>query len=308
MNPRHPRSVAITKATFAVLVWGASFIATKLALQETAPVVIICLRFGIGVLILGLFVIARREFAFPAPRELGYFSLLGFLGITFHQWIQVTGLQTARATTTAWIITTIPIFIALLARVMLKEKLGWTRIAGIALASFGVLLVITRGDLDAIRQGRFGTHGDFLVLISAVNWAVFSVLSRKALNTHSATQMMFFVMFFGWLFSCLWLATTTDYESIMRLSSQAWFSILFLGVFCSGIAYIFWYDGLKELPASQMGSFLYLEPLVAVIVAALLLHEDLYIAVFVGGAAIVAGVWIVNRPATIPSTGKSLRR
>jgi len=285
-----------------VLVWGASFIATKLALQETTPVVVIWLRFGIGVLILGVFVIARREFAFPASRELGYFSLLGFLGITFHQWIQVTGLQTARATTTAWIITTIPIFIALLARVMLKEKLGWTRIAGIALASFGVLLVITRGDLDAILRGQFGTYGDFLVLISAVNWAVFSVVSRKALKTHSATQMMFFVMFFGWLFSCLWLATTSDYESVTRLSSQAWFSILFLGIICSGIAYIFWYDGLKELPASQMGSFLYLEPLVTVIVAALLLHEDLYIAVFVGGAAILAGVWIVNRPATIPST------
>lgn len=302
MNARHPRTVALAKATFAVLVWGASFIATKLALQETSPVVVIWIRFGIGILILGAFVIARRELAFPAPRELGYFALLGFLGITFHQWVQVTGLQTARATTTAWIITTIPIFIALLARVMLKEKLGWSRIAGIALASFGVLLVVTHGDLDAILRGQFGTHGDFLVLVSAVNWAVFSVLSRKALRTHPATQMMFFVMLFGWLLTSAWLATTTDYRSIASLSSQAWVSLLFLGVFCSGIAYIFWYDGLKELPASQMGTFLYLEPLVAVIVAALLLQEELYIAVFAGGAAILAGVWLVNRPTTVPST------
>ncbi len=302
MNARHPRTVALAKATFAVLVWGASFIATKLALRETSPVVIIWLRFGMGVLILGAFVIARKEFVLPAPRELGYFSLLGFLGITFHQWLQVTGLQTARATTTAWIITTIPIFIALLARVMLKEELGWSRLAGIALASIGVLLVVTHGDLDAILRGQFGTQGDFLILISAVNWAVFSVLSRKALRTHPATQMMFFVMLFGWLFSCGWLASTTNYQTVMELSSQAWFSLLFLGVFCSGIAYIFWYDGLKELPAPQVGSLLYLEPLVAVIVAALLLQEELYIAVFVGGAGILAGVWLVNRPSTVPST------
>lgn len=302
MTTPHPRTAAIVKVTLAVLVWGASFIATKLALRETSPVVIIWFRFGIGVLILGAFVIARKEFAFPGRRELGYFALLGLLGITFHQWVQVTGLQTARATTTAWIITTIPIFIALLARMMLKEKLGWGRIAGIVLASVGVLLVVTHGDLDAILHGQFGTWGDFLILISAVNWAIFSVLSRKALQAHPATQMMFFVMLFGWLFTSVWLATTSDVQSVLHFSSQTWLCLLFLGVFCSGIAYIFWYDGLKELPASQIGTFLYLEPLVAVIVAALLLQEELYVAVFVGGAAILTGVWMVNRPATVPST------
>src|SRR5512137_2355554 len=90
MNARHPRTVALAKATFAVLVWGASFIATKLVLREAPPVIVIWLRFGIGVIILGAFVLARKELAFPAPRELGYFSLLGFVGITFHQWLQVT--------------------------------------------------------------------------------------------------------------------------------------------------------------------------------------------------------------------------
>ena len=302
MKIQHPRVAALSKATAAVLVWGASFIATKLALREMAPVVVIWLRFGIGVMILGAFVIARRKLTLPAPRELGYFALLGFLGITFHQWLQVTGLLTARATTTAWIITTIPIFIALLARVMLKERLGWSRIAGIALAAFGVLLVVTHGEIDTILRGQFGAHGDFLVLLSAVNWAVFSVLSRKALHTHPATQTMFFVMLFGWLFTSFWFASTPNVHSIVHLSSQAWFSILFLGIFCSGFAYIFWYDALKELNASQVGSLLYLEPLVAVIVAALLLQEELYVAVFVGGAGIIAGVWLVNRPAIAQST------
>ena len=292
----------LSGATFAVIVWGASFIATKLALRETTPVVVIWLRFGIGVIILGAFVAARREFALPARRELGYFAFLGFLGITFHQWVQVTGLITARATTTAWIITTIPIFIALLARVFLNEKLGWVRAAGIGLATLGVLLVVTRGDLQALRNGQFGTYGDFLVLISAVNWAVFSVLSRKALHTHPATQMLFFVMFFGWLFSSVWLLGTTDYVSIVHLSTQAWLSVAFLGVFCSGFAYVFWYDALKAFPAPQVGSLLYLEPLVAVVVAGLLLGEELYSAAIAGGAAILVGVWLVNRTPATPAT------
>jgi drug/metabolite transporter (DMT)-like permease len=299
MNTQRRRFVALLKAAFAVVVWGASFIATKLALRELSPVVVIWLRFGIGLVILGWFVAQRKELAFPAARELGFFAFLGFLGITFHQWLQVTGLLTAQATTTAWIITTIPIFIAILGRFMLQEKLGWDRIGGILLATFGVLLIVSHGDLQSVLIGRFGTHGDFLVLISAVNWAVFSVLSRKALKNHPAIQMLFYVMVFGWVFASIWLATTPHFSEIVSLSLQGWISILFLGILCTGIAYIFWFDALKELTASQVGSFLYIEPLVTVVVAGLLLQEPLFLAAFLGGALILAGVWLVNRRTAI---------
>ncbi|MDP2885547.1 MAG: DMT family transporter [Ignavibacteria bacterium] len=296
---RSRRFIAVLKATFAVVVWGASFIATKLALREVSPVVVIWLRFGIGVIILGWFVVRRKEFAFPTGRELGYFALLGFLAITFHQWLQVTGLLTAQATTTAWIMTTIPVFIALLGRFILKEKLGWDRIVGILIATIGVVLVVSHGDLESILLGRIGTTGDLLVLISALNWAVFSVLSRKALKNRPATQMIFSVMFFGWIFTSVWFVSLNHFDEIISISLNGWLSILFLGIICSGFAYIFWYDALKELAASQVGSFLYLEPLVAVAVAAVLLQEPLFIAAFVGGAFILTGVWLVNRRTTI---------
>ena len=295
MSSTSHRLSALLKATFAVIVWGASFIATKLALREVSPVVVIWLRFGIGVIILGGFVVHRKELSLPPRRELGYFALLGFLGITFHQWLQVTGLVTAKATTTAWIITTIPIFIALLGRVMLKERLGWDRIAGILIATVGVVLVVSHGDLQSILLGKLGSFGDLLVLISAVNWAVFSVLSRKALKNHPATQMMFFVMLFGWICTSVWFFTLNHVGEIANISMTGWTSLAFLGIVCSGFAYVFWYDALKALSASQVGSFLYIEPLVAAVVAALLLQEPLFIAAFVGGALILAGVWLVNR-------------
>jgi drug/metabolite transporter (DMT)-like permease len=299
MKSTSHRFSALLKVTFAVIVWGASFIATKLALREVSPVVVIWLRFGIGVIILGAFVLQRKELTLPPRREIGYFALLGFLGITFHQWLQVTGLVTAKATTTAWIITTVPIFIALLGRVMLKERLGWDRIAGIVIATVGVILVVSHGNLEAILLGTFGTFGDLLVLISAVNWAVFSVLSRKALKNHPATQMMFFVMLFGWLFTSAWLLVLNHIGELVNISTTGWISVLFLGIICSGFAYVFWFDALKALSASQVGSFLYIEPLVAVVVAALILQESLFIAAFAGGALILAGVWLVNRRTTV---------
>jgi len=292
-----PESVrALVKATFAVVVWGASFIATKIALQEVAPMTIIWLRFGIGVVILGLFGITRKELSMVSLREFGYLAGLGFVGITFHQWLQANGLVTAQATTTAWIVSTTPIFIALLGWVFLKEKLGGIAIGGIALATLGVLLVVSKGDLNTVWRGGFGTYGDVLVLISAPNWAVFSILSRRGLKTFSATNMMFHVMTLGWLFTGLLVWAGDELSYMHTVSPQGWTSIAFLGIFCSGLAYIFWYDALKAIPASRVGVLLYLEPLVAVSVAAALLHEVVTIPVLLGGAAILLGVWLVHRP------------
>src|SRR5215207_4316860 len=287
---------AIIKAFFAVTVWGASFVATKISLEYIDPTTLVWLRFTMGVAVLGLAVGLSRQFSLPQRKDLGYFAILGFLGITLHQWLQSTGLVTAQATTTAWIITSTPIFIALLGLIVLKERLAWYQVAGIILATFGVLLVVTKGNLSTLSAGKFGTPGDFLVLISAVNWAVFSTLSRSGLKRHRATLMMFYVMGFGWFFTSILFFASSGLKGIPAIPRDGWIAITFLGIFCSGIAYIFWYDALKVLPVAQTGAFLYLEPIITVIVAALVLREAVLLATLVGGITILIGVWLVNRP------------
>ncbi len=289
------RWVVILKILFAVAVWGGSFIATKIALRDAAPVTIVWTRFGIGVLILGLTVGVRGAFRRPGLRDLAYFALLGGLGITFHQWLQSTGLITAQATTTAWIVASTPVFMALLGWLFLRESLGWVRMFGILLAAAGVLLVVSRGDWRALSVGQFGTPGDLLILISAPNWAVFSTLSRDGLRRYPAALMMFFVMGFGWLFSSVFFLNGPGLADLSRLTLDGWAAVLFLGIACSGLAYIFWYDALQALPSAQVGVFLYLEPLVTVAVAGLMLGEALTPATLVGGFIILLGVWLVNR-------------
>lgn len=253
-----------------------------------------------GVMILGMAVSLRGQFALPEKREWGYFALLGFLGITFHQWLQSNGLQTSEAGTTAWIVATTPIFMALLGWFLLKERLGWLKSSGILLAFIGVLVVVSKGDFGSVSVGKFGAPGDVLILISAVNWAVFSALSRRGLKSHPASLMMFYVMSFGWLFSSLLLLTANGPAEIGNLTSRGWMGVAFLGIFCSGLAYIAWYDALKALTTAQTGVFLYIEPLVAVVIAFFMLGEAIRIASLIGGAIILFGVWLVNRP--IPSS------
>jgi drug/metabolite transporter (DMT)-like permease len=285
---------AYTGAVFAVLVWGASFIATKIAVRETDPLTVICLRFGIGVLVLFAAVAIRGEFHVPGWKDLVQFLAIGTLGITVHQWLQVTGLVTARASTTAWIITATPLTIAIVGWIVLRERLGWRPWVGIAVGAAGVLLVVSRGDWTSLAAGSFGSIGDLLVSISTITWALFSVYSRRMLQRHAAAPMMLYVMAGGWLMAAVPWILSGGVAEVSRLTSSGWTAIVFLGVLCSGLAYVYWYDALRVLPTARVGSLLYLEPLVTMVVAAILLGEPITAFTIIGGIVILGGVRITT--------------
>lgn len=283
------------EALFAVIVWGASFIATKIAVGQISPISVVWIRFAIGIPILFVAVFMRKQFAFPKGNEWLYFALLGFLGISFHQWLQSNGLQTAQATTTAWIVATSPAFIAVLGWLVLKEKLSALQSFGILLAMIGVLVVVSKGDFASLAVGNFGTVGDFLILISAVNWAVFSILSRRGLKEHPSTRLTFWVMTIGWLITTGAFLVQGKAAELTQLNTQGWLAILFLGIFTTGLAYIAWFDALAQLPAAQTGAFLFIEPPASMIVAAIVLNESITLPAILGGAVILFGIWLVNR-------------
>lgn len=289
------RSVALAKGAAAAVSWGASFVAIKVALRTLPPLPLVWLRFGLGVGVLGIFAAFRREKDPLSVREWGLVLILGFLGVPFHHLIQSTGLKTAQAATSAWIISSMPVFIALLGRLFLGEEMSGRRWAGLALAACGVLLVVTRGNLDRLVARDPQSFGDLLVLLSALNWAVFSVLSRGFLQKHSAAPMMLKVMVSGWVMTTVLFLASGNLGPILRLDVTGWMAVLFLGVFCSGLAYVFWYDALRALPASRVGVLMYLNPAAATAVAVVGLGEPMTASVVSGAALIVLGVWQVNR-------------
>src|SRR6185295_13897583 len=140
-SPYRPasRRRAIGEALFAVVVWGATFVATKRALVDASPAFVVAIRSGLGALVLAGVAAWRGEMARVPLRLLGKLAFLGFLGIGFHQWLQAQALMTSDASTAAWLVTVSPIFTALLGRAMLGERLGWIGMAGIGVAAFGVL-------------------------------------------------------------------------------------------------------------------------------------------------------------------------
>ena len=292
------RAAAYIGLGLTVAFWGASFVAIKVLLRELGPAPITVLRFGVGLAFLAAVSAGRRQLQLPTRGEWAWLALLGFSGITLHQWLQATGLQTASATVTSWIVASIPVFVALLGWLVLRERLGLWRVAGIVLAAAGVSLIVSNGDLRGLLAGTAGTPGDILIGLSAISWAIFTILSKRLMERGTALQpvtMMLYVMGFGWLFSLVWMGFAGGGEAILRLSANSWWAMAFLGFACSGLAYLFWYDALDRIDATQAGVFLYFGPLVTAALAWPVLGEPVSGAMLAGGAAILLGVWMVNR-------------
>jgi drug/metabolite transporter (DMT)-like permease len=283
------------KALAAAIIWGASFVATKTVLREVSPVAVIILRFGIGVLVLAFALWQLNVREKIDARDWLLLLILGAMCIPIHQGLQVNGLVMTTATSVSWLVTLTPVFTAILALVFLSEPFGVAKTLGLVIAFAGASVVITRGVFSSDVLRLPSTAGDFLALASSLNWAIFSVASKPFLRRMHPTLMIALVMGLGWVLTLPIAASAQSWNEIFKLSATGWIAIAFLGIFCSGLAYLFWYDALARLEASQTVAFLYVEPLVTVAVAAVVLGEIITPLTFLGGLTILLGVYLVNR-------------
>jgi drug/metabolite transporter (DMT)-like permease len=280
------------KPLVAVIFWGVSFIATKHALEEIKPLAIILLRQILGIGLLSIIAIhQKKSFAINIKDHKWIFLLSGIASL--HLWIQVTGLQYTSASNTGWIIGITPVFMVLLALIFFKESISPLQISGIAISFLGLLLLVSKGDLSSI--DLISNRGDFLVLLSSFTWAVYSLVGKKITINYPPLMTILFLFVMMSLYLVPFTITGENISSVISLSLTGWISILFLGIFCSGIAYVLWAQSLSQMQATKVGTFLYIEPFVTVFAAWILLNEQISFLTFVSGLIIIGGVILVNR-------------
>ncbi len=279
----------------AVVFWGVSFVASKAALAELTPVTLLFLRFTLGVASLYLILKARGR-PLTVPRSSwGFLVALGFIGVFFHHMVQVHGLALTTAVRTGWLIGLIPIWSAVLSALFLGESFGVRKTLGLLLGTAGAILVITRGDLSPAVFALPSTRGDLLVLVSTVNWAVYTILARKMppdLGSGRATAAM---MLAGWVLLIPFFVAASGWTELAAASPSTWLAVAFLGIGCSGLGYLFWSAALERIEASQVAAFLHIEPLVTLLAAVTLLGEPVAATTIAGGLLVLAGVLIVQR-------------
>jgi len=282
-------------ALIAVVLWGISFVATKAALRELQPVTLIAVRFAIGNLLLFAMLAARRMPLLPPRREWPVMALLGFDGIALHTVIQAYGLRETTAVRTGWLIGLSPIWSAILAAIFLRERLGWIKSLGLGIGFAGAVIVVTRGAISGQTLALPGTRGDLLILASTFNWAIYTVISREPVRRVGSLPAMAAAMLCGWLMLSPWFLATQGWHELSEMSPTGWGATLFLGIGCSGIAYLLWFGAIERVDASRVSALLYIEPLVTLASAVVLLHEPVLMSTIVGGLLVLAGVALVQR-------------
>ncbi len=284
-------------ALLAIIFWGLSFIATKVALREVHPFTLLTLRFGIGGLLLLLFQLQKDRQFLKRFNSKDWLSIvfLALVGVSGHTLLQAYGLLYTTAIHTGWLIAIMPICIAIAARFYLKEPLTLRRFGGILLGFTGVFLIISRGVFSFSIFGFTSAFGDFLVLISALTLTAFTVGGRGFLLRFPSLAAITPIIIFGSFFTFPFTLLKWEWSYLFQLSLAAWVSLLFLGIFCSGLAYLFWYSALEKKDSSIVGTYLYLEPLVTLLGAYFLLNEEIQWTTLVGGGMILLGVFLASR-------------
>ena len=279
------------------LIWGGSFVAAKIALETLSPLLLATVRFVIAsILFTPLILRDMRRERIDVGRDLPKLLLLGLLGITLYFWLQYTGVKYAGAGISALIVVGfIPVMTGIVSSIILKEPFTKVRLAGVLLGFSGVaLIVMQRVHLEV--KGALFLLGAGSLLMNAVCWAIYSTLSREFLLNErlSPSSLTAYVTILGTL-ALIPLSATSDWLAITHLSLTQWLSILYLSVFCSWISYFLWNYALSRIEAVKAATWLYLEPVVAIIGSALLINEVPTIQTIIGGMIIITGAYITTK-------------
>lgn len=257
-------------ALLTIMIWGTTFISTKVLLTGFLPVEILFFRFVMGLLAL-LAVCPRRLKGTTARQELA-FAAAGLCGVCLYYLLENIALTYTMASNVGVIISVAPFFTALLSHLFLHqdEKLHPGFFLGFAVAMAGIILISFNGS-----SLQFGPTGDLLALLAAFLWACYSILTKKISSygypTILTTRRIFF---YGILFMVPALFFFDFQWDLTRFANPVYLlNILFLGLGASALCFVTWNFAVKRLGAVRTSIYIYMVPVITLIASVLILHE-----------------------------------
>jgi drug/metabolite transporter (DMT)-like permease len=281
------------RLVFVALVWGVNFSVIKFALADFHPLGFTVVRFALAALFLLAVMLENHESFAIERRDIFAIIRLGFLGITLYNILFMYGLKLTTAANSALLISLSPLFGALISAASGKERLTLRIVTGLALAMAGVVLII-RSHYGEPSYSSSEFAGDLLTLCATLTWALYTVTAKPLLEKYSAVKVTAYSLAAG---SFLLLPLSLNglinqpWSSISLLS---WAALAFASFIAAGVAYVFWYQGVKNIGVTRTMVYHYLMPFAAVLFAAFALDERITVLQYFGGAGILSGVYLVQ--------------
>ena len=279
----------------AVVFWGASFIVTAIAYRTIAPLQLGLVRSALAALLFAGCRAVTGGRGRPANKDLPAIALSGFFGVTLYFSFQNLGLDMTSSSHAALIVASYPAITVLMECAARRRMPPLRQVVGILVAIAGVALLtgaaVSRGPREAL--------GNWLLISTGIAWGFYNLITQKVAGRYPASMLTAWQMLFGALFFVPFAAFEGRPWIMPTVSSGA--AILFLGVCCSLLSYLFYNYSLTGLSASAAAALLNLVPVVGIVCSCLVLHEAVSARQILGGLVIVAGVWLSS--AAAKSTG-----
>ncbi|MGG3916376.1 DMT family transporter [Rossellomorea vietnamensis] len=284
------------------LLWGGNFIVGKTLVEHASPGTLTILRWAIAIVCLFPIVWWKEKKLVPPVRSILPLCLMGLTGVALFQALQFMALEKTSATNVGLISTLNMFSIAGISFIFLKEKMNAYQLSSMFLSLFGVLLVLSKGNVEMIYSLQFN-DGDLYMLAAVVMWGVYSVCSKWAMK--SVTPMM--SILYSGIFGLLILLPFNLHDfQVTNVDASFVQSILYTGVISTVVCMVLWNVGVNKLGPSTSGLFLNFNPVFTALLAFVFLGEKMNGLQAVGSAIVLAGCVLFSVLKTKPKMFKEV--
>lgn len=278
----------------ATLFWALTPIFGRMLAGYSAPYALAFGRFLVATAVLWVFLRASGERAQISRAHLGPFLLLGLTGVFLHNVLVFMGVEHTEANRANVIFSTITIMIAMIDVLWYRQRLSRGMVGGILLGIVGTAIVVTDGAPWRLLDGAMGL-GDGLILLSAASWALYSVLGRPLLKIYSPLTLTFYASLSGTVMLAPFVVLDWAVLPQLASDSKALAMIGFLGVLNSAVGFLWYYQAVARIGAVLTSAYINLVPIFGLLLSAILLGELPNAALLIGGALVLAALWLINR-------------
>ena len=281
------------------LFWSGNFIVGKAAsIYEIPPFSLNFYRWFFAGLILFPFtfkeLINKKNYIF---KNIGFFIILGISSITIFNSIVYYSLYYTQVISGVLMISTIPVWIIFIASILNIEKTNAFQIIGVGLSLIGVIFIITKADLNLIKNLDFN-KGDLSMIVAMFAWAVYSALLKKKKYEISQLALLQVVIILGLIFLIPIYFIEMNLGHLIVLELPFYLTLSYVVIFPGLLAFFFWIKGISIIGANRAGVFLHLMPIFGAIMAMIIFDEKFMYYHLLGAIFILAGITLSNKKNT----------
>ncbi|MCF8566441.1 DMT family transporter [Alicyclobacillus tolerans] len=276
------------------MLWGGNFVAGTFLVGHASVITLTNMRWGISVICLIPLVWVKDRRLLPPKRALLPLFMMGLTGVALFNIFMFMALERTTADNVGLLSALNPVAIAVVSFFVLKERLGPKQLLGMAISLFGVVVVITQGQVERLLHLQFNT-GDLFMLLAVTCWGLYSVAGKKAMQHVSPWMSTLWQGVFGVV---ILLPFNLSDLSVKHATGPFWVATLYVSLGATVLATVLWNLGVHHIGGTKSGMFLNFNPIFTALISFILIHEKMSLLQMVGTAVVIAGVYLFTSSAT----------